>query len=264
MLYGKIVAGLIGLLTMGPFGLVLGLFIGHQFDKGLHRNFQIGSPEKLEQIRHSFFETTFLLCGHVAKSDGRISQSEVNHTESIIAQMGLGATAREQAIALFRRGAAADFQVETTVAEFVHICGPQRQLQQTLLLFLISLAMADQQVESSEHEALTHIAKAMGYSAAQLEQLLRMVQAQSQFHSGPGHTAAPETSLADAYAALGVSEAATDKELKRAYRKLMSENHPDKLIAQGVPEEMVKLATEKSQDIQSAYERVRTHRGIRR
>ncbi len=73
----------------------------------------------------------------------------------------------------------------------------------------------------------------------------------------------PGTSLDDAYAALGVDSSVTDKELKRAYRKLMSENHPDKLIARGVPADMVKLATEKSQEIQAAYEMVRKSRGGR-
>ena len=71
----------------------------------------------------------------------------------------------------------------------------------------------------------------------------------------------PTRRLDDAYAALGVDRDVGDKELKRAYRKLMSENHPDKLIARGVPDDMVKLATEKSQEIQSAYEMIRKHRG---
>ena len=66
--------------------------------------------------------------------------------------------------------------------------------------------------------------------------------------------------LADAYLALGVSRDCDDRSLKRAYRRLMSEHHPDKLIAQGVPEDMVKLGTEKSQEIQAAYELIRKQR----
>ena len=107
------------------------------------------------------------------------------------------------------------------------------------------------------------IATLMGLGVAQLEQLLRMAQAQDHFHGQGGYAAQPGTSLEDAYTALGLDSNANDKELKRAYRKRMSENHPDKLIAKGVPEDMVKLATERSQEIQAAYEMIRKQRGIR-
>ena len=66
--------------------------------------------------------------------------------------------------------------------------------------------------------------------------------------------------LDDAYAALGVAASASDKEVKQAYRKLMSQHHPDKLAAQGVPEDMMKVATEKAQEIQAAYDLIKTAR----
>ncbi|MEP5324273.1 DnaJ domain-containing protein, partial [Marinobacter alexandrii] len=89
------------------------------------------------------------------------------------------------------------------------------------------------------------------------------VQAQTHFHGQSGFRAQPGTGLDDAYAALGIDSTVSDKDLKRAYRKLMSENHPDKLIARGVPEDMVKVATEKSQEIQAAYEMINKARGLR-
>jgi DnaJ like chaperone protein len=62
--------------------------------------------------------------------------------------------------------------------------------------------------------------------------------------------------LDSAYAALGVKKQNSDSEIKKAYRKLISQNHPDKLIGQGMPADMVKLATERTQEIQTAYELV--------
>ena len=186
----------------------------------------------------------------------------MQHTERIISQMGLNHDQRKEAIALFRQGAAPEFQLEPALARFVEVCGSVKQLQQTLLLYLISLAMADHKVDESEMRVLHRIAALLGYGTAQVEQLLRMAQAQEQFHNQQNGGFAPQagTTLDDAYAALGVGRNASDKEVKHAYRKLMSENHPDKLIAQGVPEDMVKLATEKSQEIQAAYEMVKKSR----
>jgi DnaJ like chaperone protein len=264
MIFGKLIGGFIGLLVGGVLGLIVGVFIGHAFDRGLVQTLRFGSPENIERIKTSFFETTFLLAGHLAKADGRVSQQEIDHTEQLFTQMGLTAEHRSRAIELFRQGSGSDFQLETTVNAFLQTCGPQRQLQQTMLLFLISLALADQVIDPAEHATLVRIANLMGLGTAQLEQLLRMAQAQEHFHGKGGYTAQPGTSLEDAYTALGVSSDVDDKALKRAYRKLMSENHPDKLIAKGVPEDMVKLATERSQEIQAAYEMIRKQRGIKK
>ncbi len=258
--FGKIIAGLIGLAAGGLPGLVFGALLGHLFDRALLKALRFGSPENIERIRRSFFETTFLLSGYLAKVDGRISKSEIDHTEQIIAQMALDAQQRKRAIELFHRGAASDFQMEQAVAAFVAVCGPQRQLQQTLLLFLITLAQADQGIEVSEHAALVRIASVMGLAAAQLEQLLRMARAQEHFQQQDPRTAPGSSTLEEAYAALGVNSNASDRDVKHAYRKRMSENHPDKLIAKGVPQEMIELATARSQEIQNAYEMIRKTR----
>lgn len=260
MYYGKIIGGIIGLLVLGPIGLILGIFVGHLFDNGLMQTLKFASPQNIARIKRSFFETTFLLLGNLAKADGRISQQEVDHTEAIISQMGLDGQQRKLAIELFQQGAAKEFQLEAAVSSFMETCRGQRQLCQTLLFFLISLALADHDIEQVEHEVLRRVASLLGISSAQLEQMLRMAQAQGHFHGSSGYGAQPGTSLEDAYDALGVASDVDDKALKRAYRKLMSENHPDKLIAKGVPEDMIKLATERSQEIQAAYEMIKKAR----
>ena len=260
MYYGKIIGGVIGLMVLGPIGLILGIFVGHLFDNGLMQTLKFASPQNIARIKNSFFETTFLLSGYLAKADGRISQQEIDQTESIISQMGLDAQQRKRAISLFQQGSAQDFQLEPTVSSFMETCRGQRQLCQTLLFFLISLALADHKIEQVEHNVLQRIATLLSFSPAQLQQMLRMAQAQGHFHGSSGYGAQPGTSLDDAYEALGIAPDVDDKALKRAYRKLMSENHPDKLIAKGVPEDMIKLATERSQEIQAAYEMIKKSR----
>ena len=259
MFFGKVIGGLIGLSVGGVSGLIFGVFIGHMFDRGLNNALRFGSPENIKRVKDSFFETTFLLAGYLAKIDGHVSRSEIDHTENFIAQMGLSGDQRQRAIDLFRQGSVVGFDIEPVVTRFLTTCGPRRKLQQTLLLFLISLAQVDKGIEPSEHAALIRIAGLMGLSATQLELMLRMARAQENFQQG-GSVPGSEHSLEDAYSALGVSSTIGDKELKRAYRKLMSQNHPDKLIAKGVPEDMIKLATARAQEIQAAYEMIKKTR----
>jgi DnaJ like chaperone protein len=244
---GKVLAGLAGLATANFLGLVLGLIIGHVLDLTLLKNFRFGSSAHIDRIRHSFFETTFLLLGHLAKADGRISQSETDYAERVIAQMTLGTEQQKQALALFRQGASSAFELEPVVAQFVHRCGNQQLPQKTLLLFLISLAQAEQGIAPSEQSALARIARLVGVGEGQLANLLRMANAQQQFHQQGA------TSIEDAYAALGISSDASDAEVKRALQTRMSENDPEKLIANGVPEELTRVATEHAQEIQAAY-----------
>jgi len=257
--YGKIIAGLIGLFTFGPIGLLLGLAAGHFFDTGLARANLFASPEHLQRVQQSFFETSFLLLGYMAKSDGNISDEEIQHTENIISQLQLNPQQRQEALKLFDQGAAEGFELENTLYAFVELCGAHARLKHTLLMFLMSLALADQQLDEGEHNALLRIGSILGFGSAQLENLLNMARAQESFHQQSGGRP-NTTSLADAYAALGVQESDSDQQIKRAYRKLMSENHPDKLIAQGVPEDMLKIGTEKSQEIQAAYELIKKQR----
>jgi DnaJ like chaperone protein len=257
MFYGKLIAGLLGFLLLGPIGLLLGLLIGHFFDRGLSHTFGFGSPERLEQVRTTFFEVSFQLLGHVAKADGRVSEEEIAQAEEIMRQMGVQGEHRQDAIRFFKQGSQTGYRPETAVSRFNEICGGHRQVQQMLLVFLIGMAGADGVIDPAERSVLETLARLLGFPAAQFARLLDMVQAQHRFHEQrPGAGAPAGAGLADAYRALGVSSDISDRDLKRAYRKLMSQHHPDKLIARGVPEDMIRLATEKSQEIQAAYDLV--------
>lgn len=269
MWFGKIIAGLIGLLVAGPFGLVIGIIVGHYFDRGLANVFRPVSSQQRHDIEREFFQTTFLLMGKLAKADGRISEAEVAHTEQLMAQMGLHSDHRREAITLFKRGAQDEFSIDGQLQSFRSQCGRFPNLARQLLNYLLSLALADGNLSPQEEAVLRQIATGLGISRPLFDQLIRMIRAQThfkdynrshddQFDSKAGHA----DELATAYDALGIDSTATDATVKKAWRKLMSENHPDKLMGQGVPEDMIKLATERAQEIQTAYELIRKHRGI--
>ena len=263
-MFGKIIGGLLGLLVANLPGLILGVLAGHWFDRGLARSLGLASPARLLQAQKTFFETSFQLLGYVAKADGRVSEQEVAQAESLMRQLGISGEQRTAAITLFKQGSAADFQVEPVISRFNQDCAGPRQIAHTLLLFLLGMALADGVLADSERQVLSRIASLLGYSEAEFAQLLQMVEAQTHFHDyQPGSQSANVDQVADAYRALGVDRDCSDKDLKRAYRKLMSEHHPDKLIAQGVPESMIKVATEKAQEIQAAYELIRKSRASR-
>ena len=234
------------------FGAVLGYFL---FDKNRRPDV---SGEQLQQAQQLFFKTVFNLLGHIAKADGHISEMEIKLTEAYMDKMGLTPEHKREAIRLFKEGAAADFNLQGALNIYRQIGSRSPNLSQMLLVYLINLAMIDGDLDGKERDLLQQIAEGVGFSRVAFEQLLRMVGAQNSFAQNQPHRA---DDLALAYEALGVTADASDADIKKAYRKLMSQYHPDKLMGQGLPEDMIKAATERSQEIQAAYDLIKKSRG---
>lgn len=253
----KFIGLALGYYLLGFFGAFLGYMIGSSIDRA--HAYGIGgiNPLSAGQRQKVFLDTVFILMGKLAKADGHISRDEVDHVEAFIKKMNMTAEHRQEAIEQFKKGSETNFDMTDTLNEFMSSCGHTLNLKQVLLMYLTVMALADGKVDESERNVLEQIALRLGYSRAEFKRILDMVLNQAHFSQGQPD---PKSALEDAYKALGVSADSSDQEVKRAYRKLMSQHHPDKLIGQGVPEDMIKVATEQAQEIQLAYDLIKKHR----
>ncbi|HIK75912.1 MAG: co-chaperone DjlA [Alcanivorax sp.] len=270
---GKLIVGLLGMLIGGPIGLAIGVLIGHFLDRGVERvqsfnPFRPYRPGEREEVQDALFSAVFSIMGHLAKADGRVSEQEIGQAEAIMTRMQLNDEQRRRAQEAFRQGKDDDFPLDQTVAEFRQRIRRRRHLVVVFLELLLQTALADGELHAEEERILFRVAAGLGVPESQFRQILNMVLAQARFGGagaggagGAAGTSRP--SLGEAYQVLGVSEEASDQEVKKAYRRLMSEHHPDKLAARGVPEEMIRVSTEKTAEISKAYDMIKEARGMR-
>ena len=270
---GKLIVGLLGMLIGGPIGLAIGVLIGHFLDRGVERvqsfnPFRPYRPGEREEVQEALFSAVFSIMGHLAKADGRVSEQEIGQAEAIMTRMQLNDEQRRRAQEAFRHGKDDDFPLDRTVAEFRQRIRRRRHLVVVFLELLLQTALADGELHAEEERILFRVAAGLGVPESQFRQILNMVLAQARFGgagaAGAGGAAGPSRpSLGEAYQVLGVNEDASDQEVKKAYRRLMSEHHPDKLAARGVPEEMIRVSTEKTAEISKAYDMIKEARGMR-
>ena len=261
--WGKIVGGAFGFMLGGPLGAVLGAALGHQFDQGLkgvdEAELAGMSPGAQERVQTAFFTATFSVMGYIAKADGRVTPDEIAAAEGVMNEMRLSDAQRKAAIALFQEGKAESFPLREAVQQLRQECHRRRNLMQMFLEIQLFAAYADGEMHANEQRAIRDIAGWLGFSDVELAQLQASVQA----HHQRQRSAQPaKPSLDQSYAVLGIDKRSSDAEVKKAYRRLMSQHHPDKLVAKGLPEEMMKVATEKTHEIRQAYEAVRAARGF--
>ena len=250
----------------GPLGALLGAALGHNFDKGLKAlpddtEFETGDRER---VQTAFFTATFSVMGSIAKADGRVSTEEIRMAETIMAQMSLDSAMRKTAIRLFQQGKSQDFDLDAVLEQFRHECHGRSTLIGMFIEIQLQAAYAEGRLDPSEDRMLQYICARLGVSEFDYRRLERMVRSERGFAGAGGRAgrSAPkgQPTLQDAYQVLGVEAKASDAEVKRAYRRLLSQHHPDKLVSKGLPEEMMKVATQKTHEIRQAYEAIREAR----
>lgn len=253
-----IIGALLGAVFGGFPGLLLGAGLAYALTWALKQSI-LGN---LRVAQSALLDSTFAVMGALCKADRVVTRDEIRVVEGIFAQLRLNDEQREAAKAAFNRGKAPDFDLDAAVDDFAAIVRGREPLVRLFLQLQVMAVAADGEIHPAEHDMLVRIARRLGISerdVAQLEALLRATAG-----GAAGGSARPAGKrLDDAYEALGLKPDASDSEIKRRYRRLMSENHPDKLASRGLPESMRAVAEERTREINAAYDLIKDARNIK-
>jgi DnaJ like chaperone protein len=265
---GKVFGGVVGMLAGGVPGAAIGALLGHLFDDASaeqdreNAGPQLSAAETAEQ----FFRSTFRIMGHVAKSDGRVSEQEIVAARGVMTALRLDNQQIAVAIEEFTRGKQPSFDLHAEFQRMRQAFAGRPDLVRTFVEIQVRAALAGNNLEGPARKYVKRVALALSMSEfefAQIEAVLRMQRGGSGYRREQQRQASNgAVELANAYQVLEVAATASNEEVEKAYRRQLSRHHPDKLKANGLPESMIEHAKERTQQIIEAWEVVKTRRGI--
>ena len=264
--WGKVLGTVAGLATGRPWIALLGLLLGHQFDRGFADKFTKFGPEvsdgRLEKLPPVFVEVLFQAIGHLAKADGRVTENEIRAARALMHRFGLGPQEVRQAIGWFEEGKSPSWPLRSRMRD-LRARGARKAESRALFLRLVmEVALVDGAVHQRERAALWSICTELDIGRVELAQLEAMLRAQRGFRRSTAGDA--DTRRLDAaYRTLGVEKSSSNEEIKKAYRRLMNKNHPDKLAPGNTDAAVVAEAQRRTREVKSAYDMLKARRSIR-
>jgi len=256
--WGKLIGAFLGLLRGGLSGAIIGALIGHLFDR-----FLAGLAGGVGGTREVFFRALFSTLGHVHKADGRVTEREIAAAEELMRRLQLRPEERKRAIGYFNEGKASDFQLERFLHEFARHTIVRHDLRQMFVEILLDGASADGGISHAEQAVLARVCAALHIPPALFAAMLNARRPGAAGYHGGQQDGRRVLPIRQAYATLGIEENAPDAEVKRAYRRLVKQYHPDKLVSRGLPEEMMEKAKERVREINAAYRQIKQARGLK-
>ncbi len=268
--WGKLFGLISGLFSgAGFWGALLGLMIGHVWDTRNTRHQRIIINQQVQ--RELFLRTTFQIMGQVTKSKGRVTEMDIARASQWMDRLQLHGKERLAAQQAFREGKRNTFPWQDRLRELHALCDSRASLTRTFMEIQCHMAFSDGLLHANAWHILQVIARELNVPPLQLERYIRMMEQQqtgshtgkNQYSSQRHQHAAREAALADAWKVLGVNQNADSITIKRAWRKLMSEHHPDKLTAKNISPEDMEKAKQKTQQIQAAYDLIKREKGFK-
>ena len=268
---GKIIGSSLGFIMAGPIGAILGVMIGNMFDKGLSQHmsqsFQHFHREKRETVTNAFIKTSACLMGFFAKADGRVSEDEIEYANQIFKELKLNPEQKQNAKEWFTTSKNGQVSLDDQIRMLLYLKEKNVFLCKNCLDISFQMIKIDGMNANKIH-FLNLILNALGFAPVEplFSQSAFWEDLQNQTRNRSYHYQAPPAQSStnrvdEAFKTLNLSPQATQADVKKAYRKLMSQYHPDKMMAKGASTDEVKKATEKTQQISKAYELICSVKG---
>lgn len=239
-LMGQLTGGMIGFAFGGPIGAILGAIVGSQFGNTPAMNTH-------QQSQTAYFVTTFSMLGKMAQADGRIDQREIQMVKTLLRQkLRMDMQAQDFAMQIFYESTRSPYGFEDLARQFYTLFQSRPEMLHSMLDLLVGLSRADGNVSPEEDRLLSSAADIFGINRAEYQ-----------------HVKEQYTPTADKYyAVLNCDPNVSNDEVKKKYRQLVRDFHPDTIVSKGLPEEFTKFAEEKFCEIQEAYEHIKKERGL--
>ena len=241
-IWGKIIGGAAGLALGGPLGALIGAVAGHAVDK-LRAGAAEASPDSARET--AFTIAVIALGAKMAKADGHVSRDEIAAFRRLFHVPPEELKNVGRVFDLARKDARG---FEPYARQVARMFAANPAVLEELLDALFYIAKADGVIHPAEADYLARVAEIFGFDATTFNRIHAS-------HAGAGEV--------DPYAVLGVDPRAGDEEVRQAWLRLSREHHPDRLTAQGMPDDFIEVATERMATINAAWDMIRKRRGLR-
>lgn len=248
---GKIVGGTIGFAMGEPLGAIAGAVFGHAFDKS-NDPFMGSETEYLaagnQNAQLTFFVAAFSMLAKIAKADGRVTSAEIDSVERFMAvDLNLDPESRRVAREIFHTALNAPESFQDFAGQFFAQFRNEPRLLETMIDIMLRVSVADGKLNPIEENLISSATRIFNLEDTQYQRI------KSKYVSNS----------AAYYAVLGCDESDSDEQIKKQYRKLVLDFHPDKIASKGLPDAFTQFANDKFREIQDAYDQVKKIRNLR-
>jgi len=245
----------IGAVIGGPIGAGIGAWLGHSMSKAythVTHSAQMGGPQlsgmSQQEAQSIFFVALFSMLAKMAKADGRVTSEEadlINHLART--QIEMDAEDRKAAAVIFKNALDDEYTIYDYARQYRQIAGHAPQMCEMVYRLLFSVAYADGELHAAEDAILREIPSHLGLDQSQYRIF------KEEFHG-------QHADISESYKILGCEPDSSDSEVKRAYRKLCMDYHPDKIAAKGLPDGFMQFAEQQMHLINDAYKTIMDQR----
>jgi len=244
--------------------LIVVILVAYQFYRGFKKSVHTFERDGADigRVSDEFVRALFACMGHLAKSDGRVSEDEIRAARLIMHRLGLSPAQVRRAIGWFDDGKRPGFPLVQTMREVRRVSARSMAKRILFLRLLLEVILAKDSLQKAERARIWTVCTELEIGRVELAQLEAMIRAQKGFKRSPAGDADARR-VRGAYETLGVNSDSSNDEIKKAYRRLMNRNHPDKIAGSNPEAAVIAEAARRTREVRGAYEMLKARRSIR-